>query len=390
MTREYRLKGRYRHFYFGLGLFLALLGLGLGGVALPAHPKAGFQPVVLGFGIALLLLGGLMMLSMWRLRYVLSRDAIERHGLFGVNRLERDDIAGRRLIPVPHGPPMIRLDSRRSRRAMSIHVQLQTDEHLTAWLQSLPDIDQQEMQSALDAYLQPDEDGSPEQKREKLRAVFRVAQALNGIAIALLFWAMLYPHPYAVVLWLNALLPVVVLAVAMWGGPACTLNPGRNDVRVGLLVPWVLPGGALAMRAILDNDFLDWQEAVRVALLATMGFMFIAWLLVRSLRAEGAAILTLALLMTAYGYGASALVNRQLDRGEPEVFTTQVMGKHVSSGKATTYYLELAPWGPRSEAEDVDSGRSVYERVRKGDTVCVYLWPGALGMRQFAVAACRS
>jgi hypothetical protein len=78
-------------------------------------------------------------------------------------------------------------------------------------------------------------------------------------------------------------------------------------------------------------------------------------------------------------------LNRELPQPDPAVFEVEVRGSSRSDSK---YTLELAPWGPIGAPENVDVSRAFHERVRTGDTVCVYLWPGALEVRWLEAGAC--
>jgi len=90
-----------------------------------------------------------------------------------------------------------------------------------------------------------------------------------------------------------------------------------------------------------------------------------------------------------YGYGASALGNSLLDRSTPVSYPTTVSRMFVSSGKHRTPTLRLAPWGPRTTAEDAAVSWDLYRSTRVGETVCAQLHPGALGVRWFQIAKCQ-
>jgi hypothetical protein len=286
---------------------------------------------------------------------------------------------------------MIRLipDSPRG-KPLNIHAQLETDAHLQEWLAALPDCDRNEQQKSLDAYLQEDDGLSPEEKYGRLARAHRVSKILGGFAFALALWAVIYPHPYDLVVFALAFVPLGTRAIAAWGGAAYSLNPKHNDVRAQMVIPLVAPGGALMLRAVLDLKLFDWTDVLWATVAATAAFMLLAWFLVDSLRQERTSLLTLALLMLAYGYGGVAQANRLLDRSEPEVFEAQVLNKRVSNGKTTSYYLKLSPWGPRAESAEEDVDRDFHDRARLGDTVCVYLWAGGLKLRRYEVWECPS
>jgi len=51
----------------------------------------------------------------------------------------------------------------------------------------------------------------------------------------------------------------------------------------------------------------------------------------------------------------------------------------------TTYYLDLSPWGPRTEHEQVSVDKNLFNRANVGDTVEVYLYEGRLKAKWFEV-----
>jgi hypothetical protein len=107
-----------------------------------------------------------------------------------------------------------------------------------------------------------------------------------------------------------------------------------------------------------------------------------------ALRRRVPALALLVALVAAYPWALLAQANALLDRSPRETFRVTVVGKHVSTGKHTSYELRLAPWGPVEEEEDADVGRATYEAVAVGDAVCALLRGGALGVRWYVVGRC--
>jgi hypothetical protein len=62
-----------------------------------------------------------------------------------------------------------------------------------------------------------------------------------------------------------------------------------------------------------------------------------------------------------------------------------VIDKRISSGKTTSYYLELEPWGPFAEPEEAKISRDEYESVAVGDSVRTALKPGLLNTKWYYV-----
>jgi hypothetical protein len=94
-------------------------------------------------------------------------------------------------------------------------------------------------------------------------------------------------------------------------------------------------------------------------------------------RAQGAVLLPL-IFGAMYAFGLIAIADTQLDKGTPTNYRTQVLDKHITRGKSTSYYLDLAPWGPFAQAKSLNVPIRVYDSTELGDTVCLVLHPGAL------------
>src|SRR5581483_9794093 len=56
----------------------------------------------------------------------------------------------------------------------------------------------------------------------------------------------------------------------------------------------------------------------------------------------------IALLFFAgmYSFGLGAALDTLGDRGQAQTYAAQVVGKHVSHGRSTSYSLTLSAWGP--------------------------------------------
>ena len=99
-------------------------------------------------------------------------------------------------------------------------------------------------------------------------------------------------------------------------------------------------------------------------------------------------ILVFTAISFAYGYGAAGLLNSQLDHGTAETYHVQVLSKHISRGKHTSYHLQIAPWGLVRHADDVTVESEVYNGIAAGGTACVVLHKGGLHLPWFVVGAC--
>jgi hypothetical protein len=98
-----------------------------------------------------------------------------------------------------------------------------------------------------------------------------------------------------------------------------------------------------------------------------------------------------AVVAVAYGISVVTLADVQLDRSPGENFQSQVVDSHVSRGKnSRTYFVRLAPWGPRQSASEVSVPEAMFNRLTmRGRVACITLYDGAFGIRWFSLDVCR-
>jgi len=67
---------------------------------------------------------------------------------------------------------------------------------------------------------------------------------------------------------------------------------------------------------------------------------------------------------------------------------TQVLQRYkikalISSGKSTTYYLELTPWGQQKDIEEVSVSKALYNKLEQNDKVNIYYMKGQFDIPWF-------
>jgi hypothetical protein len=99
-------------------------------------------------------------------------------------------------------------------------------------------------------------------------------------------------------------------------------------------------------------------------------------------------IFALLFFVGFYGYGFTVVLNTQSDHGPRQSYRTLVTGKHTSSGRSTSYILELAPWGPMQKMNTISVSSREYGQATEGDSVCFALHPGALHIAWYVQRDC--
>jgi len=391
--RTYRVSTGNRILYLLLGTVILAGGLAGAWYFGTGHevetPQEGTVLTLICLGFVAL--GGALVLYVLTSKIVLYADAIELRDFTRVRRRRRDDIAGRRKIDAQYVSVIALVPKRPELKQLKITQVMQTDALLEAWLATLPDLDAEDLQkSAAEIAASRDLGRTPDQRLERLVAARRLAKGLAVVSVAVSIWAFVNPDPYEFAIAALAAMPLIAIMLVVKSSRLYQLTGRRNDARADLALVFILPGILLGLRALLDIEILDWDVVWAWAggIAAALTFVVLAAdREMRKSRWEPLAVLSIA---GFFAYGGVIEANTLLDRSEPQIFKTQVVGKHKSGGNSTTYYLRVAPWGPLQEENEVSVPRALYDAKAPGQSVCIIFGAGALEIPWFVVSDCLS
>jgi hypothetical protein len=183
--------------------------------------------------------------------------------------------------------------------------------------------------------------------------------------------------------------PGALLALVAYAPAAFEVKTRRSPARV-INFLLVLPSASLMVAAFTTPLLVPQVGFLTAAAGAAIGLLIWLWAPGRGGSANPL-ILLLFLVLYGGGYGAGApiLVNLRFDRSAGQVYQAPVEGRHVTYGRGGPgYSLRLGAWGPVTDAHSVGVPRAVYFALNPGDTACVRLHPGALGMAWYRIARC--
>lgn len=93
----------------------------------------------------------------------------------------------------------------------------------------------------------------------------------------------------------------------------------------------------------------------------------------------------MGIIVIVYGLGCFRTLNCVFDESEQSLFKATVLGKHVSHGKSTTYYLKLNKWGPQKKINNEQVSLKMFNKKSVGDFVTVSLKPGYLDAPWYSI-----
>lgn len=335
-------------------------------------------------------LGSYLLLYTFKSKIVLYADRIEWHGVKSQRSLRRDDIAGWRITRTQY-VSTLELHSRSpGTKKLKVSLMLKRDDVFDGWFAGLANLDAQEREESLAQVVEDQRiAATPEDRAQKLAKAKKIATVLSWAAGIASVWGWLYPRPYELAIAILAIIPGIAVILLATGGGLYQMEGRRHDVRADLFLAFIVPSAVLTLRSVWDFEFLEWSPILKLAIVGSMVLTILVVGADRGMRERRWAFLAFLFLSFFYGFGAMAQANALLDRSEGQVFQTQVLAKRISSGKSTTYYFTIDPWGPRSEPNEVSVSRALYQATSVGQNVCVWLRKGSLRVPWFVIGSCQ-
>jgi hypothetical protein len=183
------------------------------------------------------------------------------------------------------------------------------------------------------------------------------------------------------------IIPLIVLAMVL-ASPASFESGGGARRGVNGLI--ALPFVALLFSNLYHAQMDPWQPALPAALAAVV-VLPLAWNIRNApgLSSPLGMLTVVTVCAALYGYGATSVIDIQLDFSPGAVTPVQILDKHETHGRRShSYYLSLPAWGPRTGPNAIEVSAATYGALNIGDSVCVTQHPGALGLAWFTSGLC--
>lgn len=374
-------------------LGLVLVALNVAGAIAFSPGQAGAQP---GSALLFVLCGGVVLLGIYLLAtahfygVILKADSIEVFEIYRRRELARGDIEGRChlangrglsgwvLVPKPGLGGKIQLSQF-----------LKTDKDFLRWIRSLPDLDLKRKGAAdrerAAAIASLKKRGFAEPTIQRLR---RLSVGLNFAVYGLGLASFLMRDPYHLLIWAMVAMPWVAVSLVAYFAPYYRFGGPRNSRQPDLSLLLIIPGFFLMLHALQGITPVGWVGPLLLTVFGSILLVGAAYRLDPWLKNHRGAAALLLTLCCGYGYGAGVQVNALLDQSSSRSFPAVVTSKNVRRGKSTSYHLQLAPWGPKVDGQDLRVPYSQYAAIKPGDTVCMLLRSGALGVAWAELGRC--
>jgi hypothetical protein len=228
-----------------------------------------------------------------------------------------------------------------------------------------------------------------EQREEKLMKAQKVAKALNWAGGLIGAWTLFLAKPYEYAILASIAMPIIGIITIKYFGGLIRIDERKNTAYPTIFWAIFASGMGLCLRALFDYNVFNYSKVWMPAILITLAYVALLVIGNKEFKLNKAkdyfTMLFISICLFGYGYGAVVTLNCMYDTSQPEAFNAKVLNKRISSGKSTSYYLELTPWGQQKESDEVSVSKSLYNSLEKNDEVQIYFMKGRFEIPWFNI-----
>lgn len=356
-------------------------------LAYPA-PQAG-QNAKLIIGLALLPLSYWLYRETRRLSVTVDEQQLTVQHAFSSRSVALADIDGYRIGE----KDTFSLIFKDGTRPLQLPKGVMNREELLEWIRGkYEDVDQRARDEETRLLLDDDKFGASREEREDaLKKASRTAKWINGAGGCIALWAFFFPRPIGLVMAALLITPLIGVWLTWRSGGLYRLDTSKKSAYPNLVLGMIMPLFGAGLIVLRRYDLYEFPSSAW--LLLSAGAVVLTLLAFGALRAvipadkgRSGTLFCILLTATAYAYCTLNFFNCEYDRSVAHVWPTRVTNKRSTSGKTTSYYLELTPWGKYTANNEVSVDRALYRSVNIQDSVNVYLLKGTLGIPWYIVS----
>ena len=333
-------------------------------------------------------LGAYMLAQAFRAQVIIEGSRIEVRSAFRERNADLADIEGFRTVSSRNGTYTM-LQLKAGLGSISISNSFDTDDVYRAWFKQVTDLDQRDREQILSEISQDAELGGTPQERlnalanAKTWAVFlSVVTGVGGAALAF------GPAPLQLVAAIVAVLaPLIALFLIQRSPLLYAIFKQKADPRGELSFVLILAAFGLLIHGG-GLHFVSIQPLLYF--IVPFGLIYVAsfYSISDKTQSRPGTIIVVLFFAGMYSYGLGVVADTITDHATATTYSAQVLNKHVSRGRSTTYYLNLAPWGPIENPSQVSVPMRIYDATEPGDEVCLRLHQGSLHIPWYQVVDC--
>lgn len=337
------------------------------------------KPIIF-FAIIAIMISSIMYIR--KAKIIITNNSIKKIGLFKTTELFIDEIEG---FSYNNNTYTVVSDNGKKRQVLQFSNSFAGFEEISSWLHRNSvntdlKIDKKNRKQAFEDELFGD---SVKERKILLRKYESIAKYINWVGGVLSIWIFFYPSPYVFSVVSGIIFPFVIILILIFNNHY-KLELNKNDYYPDLTTAFIFPILFLFLRTIADHNIYNYSNIWFLITIFTISLYCL--LNIRNIRNivanfkdknKVAIDIIILLFLAFYSFSIIIFTNWYYDKPDGHVFKTKITEK-VETKK--TRYIKIEKWEQEKNIDRIDIDRTIYNKVKIGDTVKVKLYTGWLSI----------
>lgn len=337
--------------------------------------------------IAIISIVVIAVIDTYKGKFVIDKNRIFSVGAFSTKELMLNEIKGYRVTD-----KFLFIESKdENKKRIKISTYFAHTNGIKEWLSTnYSDLDVLQAKIEKEEILKNQEFGINTQEREaNLTKAFRTSKILNWTGGLIAGWTLFFPTPYEYAILASIAFPIICLIILKYYKGLIRVD--EQKAKTYPTIFWAIFSSSigLSLRALLDFHIYDYSKLWLPSIVILLTYLTVLYSgnkeFTKNDSKANFTILGLAIFIYAYSYGAVVTLNCVYDKSEPTLYNASVLSKRVTTGKTTTYYIQLTPWGTEQENKEVSVPKDLYDRLEYNEKVTIYFKKGRFEIPWFKV-----
>jgi hypothetical protein len=340
-------------------------------------------PISIGM-ITLMFFG---LIDIYKGRFIIKNDTLISIGVFKIKELNFDEIKGYTV----NEQYIFIIPKDKRKRKIKISQYLGGYREVLLWIsQKFVDLDIVKEATEEQEILNDESIAwCRELREEKLLNARKITILVNLLGIISFAWALFYPKPYDYAVLSALIIPIVAVLVIKFSSGLIRIDKPNGSAYPSVIYALIFPSMGLMVRSFFDYDIFDYSNVWLKSIAIMISLLFVLLIKQKEIsfkkKQDLLTVASVAMFLWVYGFGAVIYLNCNLDKAQPEHFTAKILDKRISTGKHTSYYLELTSWGQQKEIDEVSVSKGLYYSVEVNNEINIYFRNGKLEIPWFIV-----
>lgn len=322
-----------------------------------------------------------------------GKFVIDKNRIYSVTTLSYSELLFNEIKGYRRNSKFILIEAKNpNKKNIKISTYFGKTNEIIEWLlnHNYHDLDVVQENDEKNAILNNEEFGWNKAEREKkLNTACQFARITNVIGVLSASWVFFYPNPYQYSIIPAIVFPIICLFILRHFKGLIKIGKREKSTHPTIFIGFFGSIIALTLRALRDFSILEYSNVwIPIILIASI-YITVLLFCIQDVKYKKLSdffnAFGVLIIVMAYSYSSFITVNCLYDKSEPEIFNAVILDKVTSSGKNTTYYLDLSPWGPRKQAERITVSREQYDNFDINDEASIYLMKGKFDVQWFKI-----